>query len=557
MLKVIPLGGLGEVGLNMMVLEYEDNIIIIDAGLMFPEDYMLGIDFVIPDFKYLKERKDIIKAIILTHGHEDHIGAMPFFLMEFSVPVFATSFTLALLKEKIKEHKIANLPHFQKIKPGDITDLGPFKIEYISVNHSIVDGVALAVKTPEGVIIHSGDFKIDPTPIDNQYTDLDRFADFGEKGVLCLFSDSTNAEKEGSTISEKEIQKTIETYFQSSQGRIIIASFASNISRIQLVVTLAHKYKRKVLFNGKSMITNVNLAKKEGFIKIDEGMEIMEHQINQFPDHQITIITTGSQGEPMSALTRIAHGNHKSIKIRKGDTIILSSRFIPGNEKAITSLINNLYRMGGEVIYEKISDIHTSGHAKRDELKILFNLVKPRFFIPIHGEYRHLINHVRLITEMNFPENRVMIAENSDIICFKNQDMWREGTADTGRVMVDGKGIGDVRGIVLGDRQRLSEHGMVIVFLSLDTQSGNIAYGPDIISRGFVFEDIGQFILEDAKCLILEILDEMEVPLSLELLALKTNIQKRLKRFFYNVIQRSPLILPIIIPVQENQQSLR
>jgi len=551
MLKVIPLGGLGEIGLNMMVLEYEDNIVIIDAGLMFPEDYMLGVDFVIPDFKYLKERKDIIKAIILTHGHEDHIGAMPFFLMEFSVPVFATSFTLALLNEKIKEHKIANLPHFQKIKPGDISDLGPFKIEYISVNHSIVDGVALAVKTPEGVIIHSGDFKIDPTPIDNQHTDLDRFADFGEKGVLCLFSDSTNAEKEGSTISEKEIQKTLETYFQSSQGRIIIASFASNISRIQLAITLAHKYKRKVLFNGKSMITNVNLAKKEGFIKIDEDMEIMERQINQFPDHQIAIITTGSQGEPMSALTRIAHGNHKSIKIRKGDTIILSSRFIPGNEKAITSLINSLYRMGGQVVYEKISDIHTSGHAKRDELKILFNLVKPRFFIPIHGEYRHLINHVHLVMEMNFPENRVMIAENSDIICFKNQNMWREGTADTGRVMVDGKGVGDVRGIVLGDRRRLSEHGMVIVLLSLDTQSGNIDYGPDIISRGFIFEDIGQFILEDAKHLVLEILDEMEGHFSLELLGLKTNIQKRLKRFFYNVIQRSPLILPIIIPVQK------
>ena len=551
MLKVIPLGGLGEIGLNMMVLEYEDNIVIIDAGLMFPEDYMLGVDFVIPDFKYLKERKDIIKAIILTHGHEDHIGAMPFFLMEFSVPVFATSFTLALLNEKIKEHKIVNLPHFQKIKPGDISDLGPFKIEYISVNHSIVDGVALAVKTPEGVIIHSGDFKIDPTPIDNQHTDLDRFADFGEKGVLCLFSDSTNAEKEGSTISEKEIQKTLETYFQSSQGRIIIASFASNISRIQLAITLAHKYKRKVLFNGKSMITNVNLAKKEGFIKIDEDMEIMERQINQFPDHQIAIITTGSQGEPMSALTRIAHGNHKSIKIRKGDTIILSSRFIPGNEKAITSLINSLYRMGGQVVYEKISDIHTSGHAKRDELKILFNLVKPRFFIPIHGEYRHLINHVHLVMEMNFPENRVMIAENSDIICFKNQNMWREGTADTGRVMVDGKGVGDVRGIVLGDRRRLSEHGMVIVLLSLDTQSGNIDYGPDIISRGFIFEDIGQFILEDAKHLVLEILDEMEGHFSLELLGLKTNIQKRLKRFFYNVIQRSPLILPIIIPVQK------
>jgi len=424
MLRVIPLGGLGEIGLNMMAIEHDQYILVVDAGLMFPDDYMPGVDLVIPDFKYLTQNKDRVKAIILTHGHEDHIGAMPFFLKEFSVPVFGTRFTLELLKAKLKEYELPKQADLRRICPGDTTQLGPFKVEYISVNHSIVDGVGLAIDTPEGMLIHSGDFKIDPTPVDNQFTDLIRFAHYGEKGVIALFSDSTNAEKEGFTLSERKVRKTLEDLFQTCQGRIIVGSFASNVSRIQQVINLAVEYGRKVVFNGRSMITNVGIARELGFISMPEDAEISVAQIAQFSDENIVIITTGSQGEPMSALTRMAYEKHKSIKIKRGDTVILSSRFIPGNEKAITSIINSFYRIGADVVYEKISDIHTSGHAKREELKLMLSLVKPRYFVPIHGEYRHLMNHVQLALDMGMAEERILIAEDGDVIAFKNQEVY-------------------------------------------------------------------------------------------------------------------------------------
>ena len=378
MLKVIHLGGLGEIGLNMMVLEYGHYILVVDAGLMFPEDYMPGVDVVIPDFQYLRENQDRVQSIILTHGHEDHIGAMPFFLKEFNIPVFGTRFTIELLKEKLKEHDLLEQVYLQVIQAGDTTEFGPFKVEYISVNHSTVDGVGLAIDTPEGIIIHSGDFKIDQTPVDRQFTDLVRFAHYGERGVLALFSDSTNVEKEGFTLSEIEVKRTLEEVFQSCDGRILIAVFASNITRIQQIINMAAKFGRKVLFSGKSMRTNVRIARDEGFIHIPKDAEIAEKAIEFLPDNEILIITTGSQGEPMSALTRMAKETHKGIKIKKGDTIILSSRFIPGNEKAITTIINNLYRMGAKVIYEKVSDIHSSGHAYQQELKLMLNLVKPK-----------------------------------------------------------------------------------------------------------------------------------------------------------------------------------
>ncbi len=549
MLRVIPLGGLGEIGLNMMAIEHDQYVLIVDAGLMFPDDYMPGVDLVIPDFQYLKQNKGRVKAIILTHGHEDHIGAMPFFLKEFSVPVFGTKFTLELLKAKLKEHNLSEQADLRKIRPGDTTQLGPFNVEYISVNHSIVDGVGLAIDTPEGVIIHSGDFKIDATPVDNQFTDLNRFAHFGEKGVLALFSDSTNAEKEGFTLSEREVRKTLEDLFQACQGRIIVASFASNISRIQQVINLAVKYGRKVVFNGRSMITNVGIARELGFISMPEDAEINDAQIEQFSDESIAIITTGSQGEPMSALTRMAYKKHRSIKVKQGDTVILSSRFIPGNEKAITSIINNFYRLGADVVYEKVSDIHTSGHAKREELKLMLSLVKPRYFVPIHGEYRHLIRHVQLALDMGMAEERILVAEDGDVISFKNQEARLENPVHSGRVLVDGKGVGDAGDVVLRDRRRLSGHGMVIVLLALDEHTGDTIYGPDIISRGFLFEDQSNFILEEAKLIVLEILDELERPSHIEAAEVRADIQRQLKRFFYNVIERRPLILPIIISV--------
>ena len=549
MLKVISLGGLGEIGCNMMAIQDDNYILVVDVGIMFPDDYMLGVDLVIPDFQYLRENRARVKAIILTHGHEDHIGAMPFLLKEICVPVFGTSFTLELLREKLKEHHLPNPPDLFKVRPGDATQLGPFKVEYIAVNHSIVDGVGLAIETDEGTIIHSGDFKIDSTPVDSQFTDLGRFAHFGEKGVLALFSDSTNAEKEGFTLSEREVSRTLEDLFRACQGRLILASFASNMTRIQQVVNLAVQFGRKVVFNGKSMLTNIGIAKQEGFINIPEDVEISESQINQFPDRHITVITTGSQGEPMSALTRMAQGHHKRITIKPADTVILSSRFIPGNEKAITSTINNLYRMGAEVVYEKVSEIHTSGHARREELKLMLNLVKPRFFIPIHGEYRHLVKHAQLALETGMDKDRVIIAEDGDIISFENQELRMKGHVHTGRIFVDGKGVGDVEEMVLRDRRRLSGHGMVVVLLVLGEDTAERVYGPEIISRGFVFEDETGSILEDAKCIVLEVLDELDPSSPIEWTGVEMDIRRRLKRFFQSVIERRPLIIPVIIPV--------
>ena len=549
MLRIIPLGGLGEIGLNMMVIEHGPDLMVIDAGLMFPDDYMPGVDVVIPDFTYLKENKEKIRGIILTHGHEDHIGAVPFFLKEFPVPVFGTSFTLGLLKEKLKEHHLTEKPDLHQITAGDSTHLGPFNIEYIRVNHSIVDGVGLAIETPEGILLHSGDFRIDPTPVDSQFTDLIRFAHFGEKGVLAFFSDSTNAEKEGYTLSEKDVKKTLEDLFQNCRGRIIVASFASNITRIQQVISLAEKFERKIVFNGKSMITNVGIAREQGFITLADDIEIKENQIKQFPDQKIVVITTGSQGEPMSALTRMAQKKHKRIEIKNGDTIILSSRFIPGNEKAITSVINRLYRLGADVVYEKVSDIHTSGHARREELKCMLTLVKPRYFVPIHGEYRHLVKHAQLAMEMGMAEDHVRIAQDGDIICFNNGRMQLEGPVGTGKILIDGKGVGDIGETILRERRKLSSHGMVVILLVVDKETGDTIYGPEIISRGFVFEDQGRFILEDAECIVLEVLDELDHPSPIDCSAVESEIGRRLKRFFYKVIERSPLITTVIITI--------
>lgn len=533
----------------MMVMEYDHYILVVDAGLMFPEEYMPGVDMVIQDMHYLKENSDKVQSIILTHGHEDHIGAMPFFLKEFNIPVFGTNFTIELLKEKLREHDLLENAILRKIKAGDVTRFGPFKVEYISVNHSIVDGVALAIDSPEGIIIHSGDFKIDQTPVDGQKTDLGRFAYYGEHDVLALFSDSTNIEREGFTLSERDVRRTLEELFHSCDGRLIIAAFASNITRIQQIINLATKFDRKVIFSGKSMVTNVRIARAEGFISMPDDIEIKEKEINLLPDDKINIITTGSQGEPMSSLTRMAQNTHKHIKIKKGDTIILSSRFIPGNERSITRIINNLYRMGAEVVYEKVSDIHSSGHAYKEELKLMLNLVKPKYFIPIHGEYRHLIKHTQMALEMGMPSDRPLLVKNGDTICFEDRKAEFGDPVQIGRILVDGKGVGDVGELVLRDRRKLSGDGMVIALLAVNEQTGEIIYGPDIISRGFVFEDQSGFILEDAKSIVLEVFDEIEKPAHIDWTEVAPDIKRRLKHFFFKVIKRSPLILPIIIPL--------
>lgn len=549
MLKVIPLGGLGEIGLNMMALQHGEQILVIDAGLMFPDEYMPGVDFVIPDIQYLRENRDKVKAIVLTHGHEDHIGALPFVLREMPVPVHGTPFTLKLVEEKLKEHNLIQHADLRRVKAGDSTNFGPFQVEYIRVNHSIVDGVGLAIDTPEGIIVHSGDFKVDPTPVVGQLTDLIRFAHYGERGVLAFFSDSTNAEKEGFAMSEKDVGQTLLELFQGCKGRIIVAAFASHIARIQQVISLAARFHRKVLLSGKSMITNIRIAQSEDLIHMPKGIEVAENKVDSLSDDKVTIITTGSQGEPMSALFRMAQGKHKSLEIKRGDTIILSSRFIPGNERAITSIINSLYHLGAEVVYEKVSDIHTSGHAKREELKLLLTLVKPQYFVPIHGEYRHLVKHAQLALDMGMEKERILLVEDGAVICIEDGKARLEGPVHTGRVLVDGKAMGDVGDMLLRDRRRLSEHGMVVVLLAVDEQTGDTIYGPDIISRGFVFEGQSRYILEDAKCIVLEVLDELERSAPIDWKEVESDIERRLKRFFHKVVERRPLILPTIIPV--------
>ncbi len=549
MLKIIPLGGLGEIGLNMMVIEYDQHIIVIDAGLMFPDDYMPGIDMVIPDFSYLTLNKERVRAVILTHGHEDHIGAMPFLLKELNVPVYGTNFTIELLKARLSEYELPEKAELNKVLPGDISEIGPFKIEYIRVNHSIIDGVGLAIETPEGIIIHTGDFKIDHRPVDGYFTDINRFSYYGGKNCLALFSDSTNVEREGYTLSESDVKETLENIFRHSEGRLIIAVFASNIARIQQIVNLAQQYGRKIALSGKSMKANTGIAVTQGLMNIPEDIEIAEKAIKNYPDHEIALITTGSQGEPMSSLTRMANGNHKDIAIKEGDTVILSSRFIPGNERAITSIINSLYRRGAKVIYEKVSAIHSSGHAYQEELKLLINLVRPRYFIPVHGEYRHLVKHIELARSTSIPSENTILAENGDTICFEEGRARLDEKQHTGRMLVDGKGLGDIDDTVIRDRLRLAGDGVVIILIVIDDQTGERYYGPEIIAKGFVFEDECGSILDEAKQQVLDLLSEFKNLEHMEWSDISSDIKRRLKKYFYKVIDSGPLILPIIIPV--------
>ncbi|MFH1674764.1 MAG: ribonuclease J [Pseudomonadota bacterium] len=546
-LRIIPLGGLGEIGLNMMLFEYGDTIMVVDAGIMFPEDYMLGVDIVIPDITYLKGKKDKVKGIILTHGHEDHIGAIPYVLPEINAPIYGTPFTLGLLEYKLREHKLLDRASLNKIAPRDRIDIGPFNVEFVRVSHSVVDGVGLGIRTPVGLVVHSGDFKISQIPIQGEITDIARFAAFGEEGVLALMSDSTNVEKEGYTISEKEIGNTLEDIFRECTGRVIVAMFSSNVIRAQQVVNIAQMFDRKVAFNGRSMLASVAIAKNLGYLHVPESQEITIGNVKNTPDEEVLIVTTGSQGEPMSALNRMASGSHKQIKIKPGDTVILSSKFIPGNEKAIAHIINHLYKKGAEVIYEKVSAIHVSGHAFQEELKLMINLTKPRYFIPIHGEYRHLIRHAHLAQQVGIPEENTFLAENGGTIIFDKSRGWLGESIDTGRVLVDGKGVGDIGTSVLRERRDLSEDGLVIVAMAIDEETGIVVQGPDIISRGFVFEDRSRDILEDAKCIVLEIIEEHTREDSDDWEGTKTKIVKALRRYFFFVIERRPVIIPIIL----------
>lgn len=467
-LKITPLGGLGEIGLNMMVFEYDESLIVVDAGLMFPEDSMLGVDFVIPNITYLKENRSKIQGIILTHAHEDHIGALPCILREIQTPVFGTPFTLGMVRYKLEEFGILQHTTLHTVRAGDSLTLGQFEIEFIRVNHSVVDGVALAIQSPAGIVIHTGDFKISYTSAPGMMTDINRFAHFGHQGVLALLSDSTNVEKEGYTLSDSDIGENLNVIARKAKGRVIIALFASSITRIQQIVNIAATLGRKVVFSGKSIEVSVHIAKSLGYLHIPDGIEILISQLSEFPDDHVVLITTGSQGEPMSALARMAGGIHKYIKIQNDDTVILSSKFIPGNEQAIARIINNLFRKGANVIYEKISDIHVSGHAFQEELKLMIQMARPRYFIPIHGEYRHLVLHARLAGQMGIPSDRIFLIENGQPIEMDDQQAVIQDRVITGRVLVDGKGIGDVGKSILKERRLLSEDGFVGVTIAFD-----------------------------------------------------------------------------------------
>ena len=549
MLKIIPLGGLGEIGLNMMVFEYGDSAFIVDAGLMFPEDYMLGIDYVIPDMNYIKQIKSNISGVVLTHAHEDHIGAVPYLLKEMNLPIYGTPFTLGVVRKKLEEHGLFLPVSLNQISPRSILKLGAFELEFIRVCHSAVDGVGIAIKTPLGLVIHTGDFKISHTTTAGMITDVNKFAQYGEKGVLALLSDSTNVEREGYTISDQEIGDTLGRISTGRKGRIIIGLFASSITRIQQVIDIAQAINRKVIFNGRSIETSVNIAKELGYINILEETEIDIEQISEFSDEEIIIITTGSQGEPMAALARMASGTHKQIKIKKEDTVILSSKFIPGNERAITKIINDLYRRGADVIYEKISQIHVSGHAFQEELKLMINLTRPKYFIPIHGEYRHLILHSRLAEQVGIEKENILLAENGQIIKFDESGGRVQDSIITGRVLIDGKGVGDVGRSVLKERRDLSEDGLVIVNMALDEETGIVIFGPEIVSRGFVFETETGHLLEDAKCVILEIVEEIGPEVEDRAGKIRSKISKALRKYFFFTIKRRPVILPFILEV--------
>ncbi len=546
-LQIIPLGGLGEIGLNMMAYQCGDDIVIVDCGLMFPEPDMLGIDYVIPDISWLRERSGSVRAICLTHGHEDHIGALPFVLQELNVPVYGTALTLGFVNEKLREYKLDDKVDLVVVKPRDTVELGCFRVEFLRVAHSIVDGCALAITTPEGVVIHTGDFKLDQTPVDGQLTDLASLSRYGDAGVLALFSDSTNVEREGYTLSEKYVGEAFADIFPKCRGRIIVAAFSSSIHRVQQVADVAIRCGRKILLNGRSMIANVRIARQLGYLTIADDMLMDLKELGHLPPEQVCIISTGSQGEPMSALTRIAMDDHKQIKLEPGDTVILSSRVIPGNERTISELINHLYRRGAEVFHEKVSEVHVSGHASQEELKLMLNLVRPRFFIPVHGEYRHLVKHIQLAQKVGIPEERCLLGTNGDVISFYADTAAIVEKVESGRVFVDGKGVGDVGAIVLKDRKHLSEDGMVVVIIGMNQSSGATIYGPDLVSRGFVFEDESQEYLEQARSVVVAALEELNEEMRCDCEEVKQAVRQALRRFFKKSIERRPVILPVIL----------
>jgi ribonuclease J len=544
-LQIIPLGGLGEIGKNMTVVRVGDEILVIDSGLMFPEEDMLGVDLVIPDISYLLENRDMIKAIVLTHGHEDHIGALPYVLKQLNVPVYGTRLTLGILEGRLKENGVDS-SNLHSVMQGDIINVGCFSVGFIRVNHSIPDAVGLSIKTPVGMIVHTGDFKLDYTPIDGKMTDFRRFSELGNKGVLLMMADSTNAERAGHTPSESTVGASFDKAFHGARSRIIVATFSSNVHRIQQVIDTAVRYKRKVAILGRSMVNVVTISLELGYITAPEGTIIDIDEINNYRAEQIVIVTTGSQGEPMSALTRMAMSDHRKVTIVPDDTVIISATPIPGNEKLVSKTIDNLMRLGANVVYGRDKEVHVSGHASREELKLMHNLVRPKFFIPVHGEYHHLVQHAKLAQELGMPKDHIFLGENGYVFEFTRDKGQVAGKVTAGMVMVDGLGVGDVGNIVLRDRRQLSQDGILIIVVAMDRASNTVVGGPDIVSRGFVYVRESEALMDEARARVEQALDRCQDEGVKEWAAIKANVRDALGRYLFEKTRRRPMILPII-----------
>jgi len=549
-LRLIPLGGLGEVGKNMLVVEYGGDMILVDAGLMFPEDEMLGIDLVLPDFTYVKRNRDKLKGIVLTHGHEDHTGALPYLLREVKAPVYGTRLTLGLVKVKLEEYGLLNSTQLVEIHPNNSVNIGCFKLEFFRMSHSIPDGVGIAIHTPVGLVVHSGDFKLDQTPIDGHIIGFDKLSYFSKKGVLALLSDSTNSEMPGYTPSERIVGETLHKIFEGANGRVVVASFASHLHRLQQVIDTAHNFGRKLAVTGRTMTNNIAIASELGYLNIPKKMLIHPAEMKRFSPKQLCVLSTGSQGEPLSALARMANHEHKWIEIAEGDTVIISASAVPGNEKSISQTIDRLFRCGARVHYESVSGVHVSGHGAQEELKLIINLVKPKYFIPIHGEYRHLKLHAELALELGIPKKNVFIAGNGDVVEFNNEGkacMKERVTA--GAVLVDGLGVGDIGDVVLRDRQQLASDGILIVVVTIDRQNGQIIAGPDLVTRGFVYVKESGELLDEARERVVKTLERTAADSITDWGVLKADVRKTLSSFIYDKIKRRPMIMPIIVEV--------
>ena len=548
-LKIIPLGGLEEIGNNMTIFEYEDEIIIVDCGLEFPTDDMLGVDLVIPDVTYLERNKEKIKGFVITHGHEDHIGAIPYILKQINIPIYGTKLTIGLIKNKLEEHKLLRSTKLHEVQAGKTINFGKMKVEFIRSCHSIPDAVMLAIYTPVGTVLHTGDFKIDYTPINSEMTDLNRIAEIGNKGVLALLSDSTNAERKGYTMSERTVGQELDKLFVNCTKRIVVATFASNVHRVQQIVNASVANGRKIAVCGRSMINMIETARELGYIDVPENVFIDIDMIKNYTDEQLVIITTGSQGETMSALTRMAAGEHKKIVITPNDLIIISANPIPGNEKSVSKVIDDLLQIGADVVYSALADIHVSGHACQEEQKLIFALAKPKYFIPVHGEYRQLMAHAETAKSMGVDVQNIFMSTNGRIIELNEKEAKLTGSVPCGKILVDGYGVGDVGNVVLRDRQHLSQDGLIVIVMTMDSATGEIVAGPDVISRGFVYVRESEGLMDEARELVKNILDDFQEKNVTDWSTLKSGMRDGLREFLYEKTKRKPMILPIIMEV--------